>query len=443
MTRFERRRGRPEFPSQPGDDRRSPTALPFITTHLKMSQQLAPPLDLSTLPPALPTTPPRDSPEREILHDDQPRTSASPPPSPLPPHPHSPVASRFVAAGSRDPEVDLYGNQSLPEPAGPSKPPAHGVDPAVAILTESRLDPEVKDGKLDLPAPAGPAPPPHAPAPVILPRSDDPEVKDGRQDLPRPAGPPAPTSAAVAPSAVDDAAADDPEVTASGTLDLPEPAGPDMPSSVESKVPFDHPGSTNATQVNEEGQATKKHAPQDKIPSLPSAAEIPTHPAGGKVVPHSLEVIEDLQKKSTDLPPFIQRAEEAIVSLLPVDMPSDLNLEAAPPPAYALNDGHKDPNIAGAHHDVPGKTHDQVDVVEKHEEGAEIEKRKALRREVLGHEAGGTVVLGIEDDHLWTMLRRLDKVCLVWQNCLATRALTYSLFLCPPLASHARPLAAV
>jgi hypothetical protein len=367
-----------------------------------MSQQLAPPLDLSSLPPAVPE-PPRESPAREIFHDDEPAS----PPSPLPPHPHP-----HVATGTHDPEVDLFGNQSLPAPAGPPKPPATQtvVDPAVAVLTEARLDPEVKDGKLDLPFPAGPAPPPHAPAPVALPRFDDPEVKDGRQDLPEPAGPPAPTSAAVAPATINDAAAADPEVTASGTLDLPEPAGPDMPQSVESKVPFDHPGSTNATQVNEEGQATKKHAPQDKIASLPSAAEVPTHPAGGKVVPHSLEIIEDLQHKSADLPPILQRAEAAIVSLLPVDLPSDLNLEAAPPPAYALNDGHKDPKIAGAHRDVPGKTHEQVDVVDKHEEGAEIEKRKALRRDVLGHDAGGTVVLGIEDDHLWTMLRRLDKV---------------------------------
>lgn len=429
-----------DFPSQslPGTTVRlhPPSVLPLhlhLLLFLMSQQQLAPPLDLSTLPPAL-HEPTRDSPERDILHDQH-------APSPLPPHPHA-------AVGSRDPEIDLFGNQSLPEPAGPFKPPAAAaahtsVKPAVAVLTEARLDPEVKDGKLDLPAPAGPAPPPHAPAPVALPRSDDPEVKDGRQNLPEPAGPPAPDSAAVAPAVIDNAAAADPEVTASGTLNLPEPAGPDQPHSVESKVPFDHPGSTNATQVNEEGQATKKHAPQDKIASLPSAAEIPTHPAGGKVVPHSLEVIEGLQTKSSDLPPFIQRAEEAVISLLPVDLPSDLNLEAAPPPAYVLSDGHKDPKLAGAHNDVPGKTHEQVDIVGKHEEAAEVEKRKALRRDVLGHEAGGTIVLGIEDDHLWTMLRRLDKVRPPIAVLLIERVLTWLPLPQRPAASYARPLAAL
>jgi hypothetical protein len=81
-------------------------------------------------------------------------------------------------------------------------------------------------------------------------------------------------------------------------------------------------------------------------------------------------------------------------------MALDLNLEVALPPDYALNDGHKGPKIAGAHRNVPGKTHEQVDVVDKHEEGAEVGSRSALRRDVLGHDAGGTVILGAEDDHL-------------------------------------------
>lgn len=329
-------------------------------------EQLAPPLDLAALPGqrhAQIPTPAKDAPEREILHDN--------------------------------------------DDAGQRSPAAHPQPPAAVPSQAAAADPEVApDGSLDLPAPAGPPVPPATTHPKAAATEADPEVEAGHQDLPEPAGPPA-LASSKAPAAASSA---DPEVTASGTQDLPSPAGPDKLASAADKVPFDEVGSTNATQVNDEGQATKKHAPQDKIPSLPSAAEIPTHPAGGKVVPPALELLDDLQKKSGGLPPVLQRAEKALVALLPVDLPSDLNLEAAPPPAYALDEGQRDPAISTAHHDVPGKTHDQVAVVDDGDEKAEVEKQKALRRDVLGHEPGGTVVQGIEDDHLWTMLRRLDKV---------------------------------
>lgn len=319
-----------------------------------MSTPLAPPLDINSLPGSRQVAvPPADAPEREILH------AAADAPS------HQTTTAKDA---SSDPEVNAKGDLDLPAPAGPEPP---------ATLKQ-----------------------------MSAPAEDNSELVDDKQDLPSPAGPPAPSPR---PATTTTAEQDDPEITPAGTLDLPEPAGPDAPQSAAEKIPFKAEGETNATQVNELGQATKKHAPQDKIASLPSAAEIPTHPAGGKVVPRSLETLDHLAHDHHP-PSFIQRAEGAIISILPVDLPSDLNLEAAPPPAYAVQDGKKDPAINTAHQDVPGKTHEQVDPVGGDEVDAEVEKRKALRRDVLGHEAGGTVVLGIEDDHLWSMLRRFDKV---------------------------------
>lgn len=40
---------------------------------------------------------------------------------------------------------------------------------------------------------------------------------------------------------------------------------------------------------------------------------------------------------------------------------------------------------------------------------AEIEKAKAEDREIHGHEPGGTLVTGMEDDQLWALLRRFDQ----------------------------------
>ena len=42
----------------------------------------------------------------------------------------------------------------------------------------------------------------------------------------------------------------------------------------------------------------------------------------------------------------------------------------------------------------------------------EVEKTKAAEREVKGEKPQGTVVKGIEDDRLYSMLRRFDEVCL-------------------------------
>jgi hypothetical protein len=40
----------------------------------------------------------------------------------------------------------------------------------------------------------------------------------------------------------------------------------------------------------------------------------------------------------------------------------------------------------------------------------EVEKTKAAEREIKGESPLGTVVTGLEDDRLWTMLRRFDVV---------------------------------
>lgn len=45
--------------------------------------------------------------------------------------------------------------------------------------------------------------------------------------------------------------------------------------------------------------------------------------------------------------------------------------------------------------------------------GREKEKTKAAEREVKGEKPEGTVVKGIEDDRLYSMLRRFDEVCSV------------------------------
>jgi hypothetical protein len=52
--------------------------------------------------------------------------------------------------------------------------------------------------------------------------------------------------------------------------------------------------------------------------------------------------------------------------------------------------------------------------------GREVEKTKADKREVEGRPAGGTVVVGLEDDKLWTLLRRFDMVRLVFPHSLAS-----------------------
>ena len=43
---------------------------------------------------------------------------------------------------------------------------------------------------------------------------------------------------------------------------------------------------------------------------------------------------------------------------------------------------------------------------------AQVEKQKADKRELYGEAPKGTIVPGMEDDKLWTMLRRFDAVCL-------------------------------
>ncbi len=42
--------------------------------------------------------------------------------------------------------------------------------------------------------------------------------------------------------------------------------------------------------------------------------------------------------------------------------------------------------------------------------GREVEKTKGDRRELEGKEPGGTIIQGLEDDKLWTLLRRFDLV---------------------------------
>lgn len=44
---------------------------------------------------------------------------------------------------------------------------------------------------------------------------------------------------------------------------------------------------------------------------------------------------------------------------------------------------------------------------------AELEKTAAEQREMLGESTGGTIVEGVEDDQLWTLLRRFDMVSLL------------------------------
>jgi hypothetical protein len=76
-------------------------------------------------------------------------------------------------------------------------------------------------------------------------------------------------------------------------------------------------------------------------------------------------------------------------------------------PASDSKDTHVLPTAPAVH---PEAQADALAEEDPHVVAKEVEKMKADRREVEGKEPGGTIIQGLEDDKLWTLLRRFDLV---------------------------------
>lgn len=116
------------------------------------------------------------------------------------------------------------------------------------------------------------------------------------------------------------------------------------------------------------------------------------------------------ERTPTAPPPPVSLADQ-LSAYLPKPSLSELNLTAAPPPTTAPLPGEQT-EIDRLHprEALPAVHPDVVHPVSAEERDREVEKVKAGRRELMGHAPQGTVVMGLEDDRLWAMLRRFDRV---------------------------------
>ncbi|CED85520.1 Protein of unknown function DUF3292 [Phaffia rhodozyma] len=125
-------------------------------------------------------------------------------------------------------------------------------------------------------------------------------------------------------------------------------------------------------------------------------------------------VIEQANIPEDERTPHTPEPEETLLEKLSAYLPkptlSELNLTAAPPPT-TFPPPHEQSDIDRLHpkEALPAVRPDVVTPVNAEERDRELEKVKAAKRELEGHSPQGTVVMGLEDDQLWSMLRRFDR----------------------------------
>ena len=111
---------------------------------------------------------------------------------------------------------------------------------------------------------------------------------------------------------------------------------------------------------------------------------------------------EEVVAKAGDVPSTSNTAEanEPATSTIDPNVPSDASAPTALPTNPATSPAQQ----------AKAAKEEHPEVVKR-----EVQKTKAAERELKGEKPQGTVVAGIEDDRLWTMIRRFDAVSISYQ----------------------------